>query len=135
MEFYGQIKNRKIIPLFDSDEDQLRKLKSNKEYKFTVTSPRNYKFHKKFFALINLCFDNQEKYTCIEHLRGVLTMRAGFYETILTEKGTLYWPKSISFDKMDELEFESLYSKVLDQVCLMIGADKEDIVNELINFF
>lgn len=135
MEFFAQIINQKLVPEYDNDNEQLSKLKSGTTYKFTVTAPRNYKLHRKFFALINLCFQNQSQYENFEHLRGVLIMKAGYYETVVTDKGTIYWPMSISFAKMDNLEFEQLYSKVLDEVCKMIGSTSEEIENELINFF
>jgi hypothetical protein len=134
MEFYAQISNRKLIPEYDSDNEQIVKLKPNLTYKFVVTAPRNVMFHRKFFALLNLCYQNQDKYTNFEHLRGILTMKAGYYETVITDKGTVYWPLSISFAKMDNLEFEQLYSKVLDEVCKMIGSSNEEIEKELINF-
>lgn len=135
MQFHAQIINRKLVPEYDSDNEILSKLKPGTTYKFEVTQPRNYNFHKKLFGLINLCFQNQSQYNNFEHLRGVLIMKAGYYETVVTDKGTVYWPKSISYAKMDNLEFEQLYSKVLDEVCKMIGSTSEEIEIELINFF
>jgi len=134
MEFFAQISNRKLVPEYDSDNENIGKLKPNITYKFVVISPRNIKFHRKFFSLLNLCFQNQTKYTNFEHLRAVLTMKAGYYEVIETDKGTIYLPQSISFSNMDETTFEGVYSKVLDQVCIMLDTAQEDIINELINY-
>ena len=36
-------------------------------------------------------------------------MKAGFCRSIETDKGLMILPKSISFEKMDNLEFEDLY--------------------------
>lgn len=134
MEFYAQIINRKLVPEFDSDNEQLSKLKAGTTYRFEVKAPRNYQFHKKFFALVNLCFQNQEEFADFEDLRAVLIMKAGFYKAIRTDKGTIYLPKSISFATMDNIEFEHVYSRVLDEVCKMVGSNSKDIENELLNF-
>ncbi len=134
MEFYAQISNRKLIAEYDSDNERIKNLKHGVIYRFIVTSPRNVKFHRKFFALLNLCFQNQDRYNNFDHLRGVLIMKAGFYETVVTDKGTIYWPQSISFSNMDETVFEEVYNRVLDQVCIMLDTKEEDIINELLNF-
>lgn len=135
MEFYAQIKNRKILPLHDSDNEELQKLKSSKDYKFKVTAPRNYKFHKKFFALINLGFQNSENKMNFEGFRSYVTMQAGYYERHITPKGEFYTPKSINFASMDETEFEKLYSSSINVIIKIIGCTTEDVENELINFF
>ena len=45
---------------YDSDFEKAKKIKPLKEVKCKITQPRNIKFHRKFFALINLVYDNQE---------------------------------------------------------------------------
>ena len=46
------------MPLYDSDLDLKRRLKVGSTVRCRVTNPRNYRFHKKFFALVRLTFDN-----------------------------------------------------------------------------
>ncbi len=134
MEFFAQISNKRLVPEYDSDQEQISKLKPGTTYKFVVTSPRNIRFHRLFFALINLCYENQTEYTNADDLRAVLTMKAGYYKAIRTDKGTIYLPESISFASMDEIKFKEVYSKVLDEVVKMIGSTSEEIEKELINF-
>lgn len=134
MEFYAAYIDGSIHPLHNSDDEQLRKLKNKHEYKFVVTEPRNYEFHKKYFAMLNAGYQNQEQYNNFEHFRIVCQMKAGYYEAIETDKGTIYNPVSISFASMDELEFQAVYSKVLDVLIQMIGFDKEDFEREILNF-
>ena len=136
MEFYAQIKNRKIVPLYDSDNDKIAKLKGNKDYKFKVTAPRNYKFHKKFFALVNLGYQNSDHGDMnFEEFRAYITMKAGYYSKVNSFNGEFYLPKSINFASMDATEFEKLYSSSIDVIIKIIGCTTEDIENELINFF
>ena len=58
MKFSGEIEKTDggvvIRPLYSSDQEALGKLKQNTQYKFEVKQERNYMFHKKFMALMNL---------------------------------------------------------------------------------
>lgn len=136
MEFYATIvkPSNRLIALYDSDISELSKLKQNTEYLFKVTHPRNYQFHKKFFALLNLGFSNQDFYKTFEEYRAIKTMQAGFFKLILTEKGKVFLPESISFNAMDEIEFEQVYKKILDIISSEIHIDSENIQKEIINF-
>jgi hypothetical protein len=91
-------------------------------------------FHKKFFALVELVFQNQDLTDDKDNLRAYLTVKAGFYETITSDIGVMYLPKSISFAKMDEIEFEELFTKFLNVSSMLIGVDNGDIMNELNEF-
>lgn len=123
-----------LKPSFESDREQYDKLKMNEEYKAVITKPRNIINHRRFFALLNLCYANQERYDNFEDLRYVLILKAGFYTTIETDKGVIFRPKSINFASMDETEFLDLYSKMLDVVIKEIGVTSEQIEEQLINF-
>lgn len=136
MELYAQISNKRLLPLHDSDSESLHKLKANHDYKFVITSPRNYKFHKKLFALMNLGYKNIDtKGMNFEEFRAYKIMQAGYYNRVVTEKGEFYLPKSISFASMDDLEFESLYSAMIDVMIVTLGTTSEEIEKQLINFF
>ena len=135
MEVYLKKTLAGYVPIYDSDYESCKKHKIGTEIKAKLTVPRNLQFHKKFFALIKLCYKNQEEYDSMDILRKILTMKAGFYEEVKTNKGVVFWPASISFSSMDNVEFNDLYSKVVDQVIKMIGVTSEEIERELINFF
>ena len=135
MIFYAQIaKPLKLVPLYNSDLEEIVKLKQNTDYKFEVVHPRNYEFHKKFFALINLGFENQDKYKDYTEYRTIKTMQAGFFKMIITDKGKVFVPESISFASMDEIEFGEVYNRVLDIISSETGLTGKEIAEELINF-
>lgn len=127
-------KNNALYPAHDSDHRELSKYKIGDILDCKLTKPRNPEFHKKFFALLNLGFSNQDKYSKFEHYRIVMTMKAGFYEQIKTDRGTIYTAKSISFGSMPQDEFERVFDAVLMFICADIGVEKETVMNELINF-
>ena len=127
--------NGTFSPVDCLSEETAKKLKIGKEYKFKVTGIRNLKFHKKFFALIKTVFENQEQFVNIEEMRKALIFDAGFREQRQNLKGEIIqYPKSISFSKMDEIEFEELYNKVIDIVILWLGWNRQEFINHLIKY-
>ena len=120
-----------LKPLNTEDEEKLKTLPKDWEGFITLKQPRNYQFHKKYFALINLGFDNQEDYNNVDHYRKVMQMKAGFYDMVKTDKGILPLPKSISFNKMEENEFQDLYGKVLENVAMHLGLQENELSNEV----
>ena len=64
-------------------------------------------------------------------------MRAGYFETHINLKGErMFFPKSIAFSKMDEVEFSELYSKSIDVVLRLFlpETNREQIEQEILNF-
>jgi len=123
-------------PAYNSDYDLAKKIPLNESIEYEFTKKRNIKFHRKFFALLNLVYENQEVYNNIEHLRKDLTISAGFYEIRHNFEGVeIYEPKSISFAKMDEIEFSELYNRFIDVVVKWLGIDKQEILENIEQFF
>lgn len=123
-----------LKPEYGVDYDRFKKLKIGEVYKCDIKQERNYELLKKFFALCNLAFENQEKFISFDHYRKYLICKAGFYTAVETDNGTFIIPDSISFGSKDELEFREVYSKVLDVVIKEIGITSEQIEKEIINF-
>ncbi|MXV39372.1 DUF1367 family protein [Flavobacteriaceae bacterium Ap0902] len=128
--------NGSFTPCHNSDYEKARKLKPNKEYQVEVKRPRNIKFHRKFFALINMVFENQEHYTNVDHLRKDLTIASGYYDTWFDFNGVeQIEAKSIAFHKMNEDEFAELYNRVLDVIVEKFHFDKELIKENIEQYF
>ncbi|HEC36626.1 hypothetical protein LCGC14_1312380 [marine sediment metagenome] len=123
-----------LKPEYGVDYDKFKKLKIGEVYKCDIKKERNYEFHKKFMALANLAFENQEKFINFDHYRKYLTCKAGFYTAVETDNGTFVIPDSISFGNKDEFEFAEIYSKVLDVVIKEIGITSEQVEEQIINF-
>ena len=136
MKIYCQIDHQKrIIPLFDSDMDNLRKIRRGVDLEIDIKQPRNYKFLKKFHALVNMIFENQDIYDNIEHLRKDLTILAGYYDEHPNFHGEIVkTAKSISFAKMTEEEFSDLYSKFCDTIIKVMGWSQELIEENIESF-
>ena len=125
-----------ILPAYDQDKESLKRFKAGEIFMAEVTKPRNIKFHRKFFALLNMVIQNQEIYTDIEDLRHDITIEAGYYELRPNLYGEeLKKPKSISFAKMDDLEFGEFYDKCLNVIVQYFHFDKEDIIQNIEQFY
>jgi hypothetical protein len=123
-----------LVPLYSSDLDEKRKLKIGETYQVEVKRPRNYQFHKKFFALLNIGWENTDVEMPFDTYRRWVTMRAGFYKVYHTPKGELYEPESIAFSNMDDDTFSDVYERVLNIILKDTGAEKPDVEAMLIDF-
>jgi hypothetical protein len=134
MEIYLKNTERGLIPMYESDSSEKKKLKIGEVYKVKITRSRNYEFHKKYFALIRLAHQNYPNEMPESTFRKWLQMKAGFVDSYQTEKGVFFDTPSIMFDKMNEDEFKEVYNAVLNQVVKLLQTESEIIENELINF-
>lgn len=101
------------------------KIKTGEVVYATFKKLRNYEFHKKYFGLISIAFQNQEEFVNQEFLRKIMQIKAGYFDPILFEETVYRIPKSISFGSMDHEEFEQLYSSVLDVILAHFGFGEE----------
>lgn len=125
-----------IIPAYDSDKEKLKRFKAGEPFFAEVTMPRNLRFHKKFFALMNMVFENQEVYKNLDDLRYDLTVEAGYFEEYVSFQGEVVRKaKSISFAKMDDTAFAEYYEAVLLTIVKYFHFDKQDIIDNIDNYF
>lgn len=127
----------KLSPVYLSDYDRLKSsgLKHGEDYEIEAKLKRNYKFHKKFMALINICHENQEHFQEFEDTREYLTIKAGYFRKIEMPNGNIQVKaKSISFANMDNIEFEDLYQKAINEVCIFLKISEGDLLDEILNF-
>lgn len=116
-----------LLPSNDETKEWFDKMRYGAVCIAKVTIPRNYKFHRKFFAMLNVSYDNWDRPTintpngeiqCSKDaFRNDVTVLAGYHELTCNTKGEWkYKAKSISFAKMDDAEFAQLYSAVVDVI-------------------
>jgi len=96
-----------------------QKMEVDKAYECEIQEEsRNSRFHRKFFALMKIVLDMQERYDNVNDLRVEVLLRGGFYHEHITLTGKMvYQADSMSFSSMSKKKFEELYSKSID-VCL-----------------
>lgn len=128
--------NGTYIPAYDSDKDNLKRIKAGEMIQADVVKPRGVKNHRRFFALLNMLFQNQEIYSNLDDLRADITIEAGYYrETVNVHGEVVKRALSISFASMDELQFDKYFESVLNTIVLHFNFDKEEIINNLEDFY
>lgn len=130
--------------MYDDDYDQKKKLKLFETYSAEIRVARNVEFHRKYFALINIGWEymneaqvrfyNNSK----EGFRKSVQIAAGACEKVWSIKRQ-EWVEdsvSISFEKMDEVEFRELYDRVKDVIFSLIQGNVSEVefINNLANF-
>lgn len=130
-----------LVPIDDESYEEKKKLKVGATYECEIKVKRNYKFHKKYFALINCSWEylpeSQTKgFGTKEIFRKWVEIQAGHCEILKTRKETYKLPKSVSFDAMDEAAFSDLYERVKDIIWNLINryVSEDEFERNLANF-
>ena len=114
-----------LVPVDAVSSQAVMELKTGNIFRAILTMPRNYKFHKKAFALLTVVFEawkpgeilhkGQPVQKNIERLREDMTILAGYYSVEFNWKGEpRFKADSWSFASMDEITFAEMYSKLID---------------------
>lgn len=121
-----------LCPVTDEGAEAINKIALHDRVFMEYKPKRNYKFHKKYWSLLNAVFPNQKHFKTVDNLHEAVKYRAGYYETIIPLKGEPFIKtKSIAFHSMDEHQFEMFYSNALD-VCVELTDERA--VQEIIRF-
>lgn len=138
-----------LIPDDSETEIWYNKIKHGAVVSVEAKKMRNYKFHKKLFALLRIAFDYWEPgevssvhgipVKSFDRFRKDLIILAGYYHTeVRLDNSVRIVADSISFSKMNEDTFDKLYNNVLDVVIQRISVLNEmtkDEINNLVEKF
>jgi hypothetical protein len=105
----------RLVPADDAASAALAKIKHGDEVQVEIKRPRNIRHHRKFFALMQLVYQNQEHYDSIDHLIAALKTAVGHCDLVPGKGGVMIaLPKSIAFAKMDQTAFDEFYDRCID---------------------
>jgi hypothetical protein len=126
-----------LKPAYNSDFEAFAKMPVNETFEIEYTKRRNSKFHRKYFALLKLAFENQSDYRTIEEMRHDLTIVCGYYnEHVNKITGEIVKKaNSISFANCDEIQFNEIYNSTKNVIIKWLGVTSEDIEEEIIKYF
>jgi len=129
--------NQLIKPAYDSDLDIFNKMPNNEVFEIEYKKKRNPKFHRKYFALLKLAYDNQSDYRTLEDMRHDIIVTCGFYDEIVNRiTGEVYKKAhSMSFDSMEQITFNELYEKTKDVISQWLGISNQSIDEEIERYY
>ena len=133
------------LPLNEEDSEIDRKIKVGEIVKTVLLNEkdkRNLMHHRKYFALLNLVYDNlpeelTDSIRSKDELLIEIKMQIGHREKRTSLSGKEYYvPKSISFEKMGQTEFEKVYKDSLDVIVkyILTGTTSEELEQEVMAF-
>lgn len=144
MDIYCRVTPYGLVPLYDSDGELKRRLRVGSTVRCRVTLSRDYGFHKKFFALVRLVYDNLplpliERWNIrsVDDMLRRFKRDLGYFDSYLNESGEREITyKSISFGQMDQQDFERFYDDCVNLVLYgyLPGIDRKDLIEEAERF-
>lgn len=122
-----------LIPADADAENLMRPIKHGEDVMVEVKRPRNLRHHRLFWGLMGLIWQNQEYYRSPEHVCAAFKIAVGHIDVIKTKRGEVAIPKSISFAKMDQVEFNHFFERALEFAVSEVipGLGKEDLRTEV----
>ena len=134
-----------LSPADTEAEEFLRKKKLGSVLSADIKTIRNYQFHKKWFALLTIGYDNWTPSEInathsvpmknFNRFRADVIILCGYYDRVFRLDGSVRIdPKSVSFAKMSEETFADLYSKTIDVLIKHVyGGDMDaDKLNSIV---
>lgn len=119
------------------DEEDQKALNGCDEIIFELVKKRSAGNHRRYFAFIKTAFDMQDHFDSPEIFRKYIEVQAGHFDMVISPKtgDTAYWPRSISWEKLDEAEFKRLFNEVVNAF-LKVYQHKlsDDDVNRIVGF-
>lgn len=139
-----------LIPLDDTERELMGNPSADEVLSVSIKRARNVKFHRKYFAMMNLAFESWEPpmpefrglpaQKNFDRFRSDVTVAAGFFTAVVNLKGEVRAePKSIAFSSMTETEFGKLYDATATVLIERVlknytRADLDRVVEELMGF-
>ena len=143
MDIYCRVTDIGLISMYDSDLDEKHRLRIGDNVLCTIKRPRNYEFHKKYFALLRLTVANlphliqqQMQIFTEEDLLDCLKIDLGLFTTCWHGGRQIVKTGSISFAKMDNTEFEKFFARSVDAILRIYlrGTDRQALIEEVENY-
>lgn len=126
-----------LIPFGESDKTRFAKIGQGEILTVDYNKKRNYEFHKKFFVLLEIGFENQDVFDNSEIYREYVLIGSGHCEIFIRHDGLPnYKAKSISYDALpDNNDFETVYNNALTFIANKLSMTNEDLSIEILTHF
>ena len=123
-----------LIPYDTESAEAVAKWKVGDYIEVEAKRPRNGQHHKKFFAMLDILYQNTDYFNSPNEVLEYIKIKTGIYKTIRVDGK--YYPitGSIKFAKMDQDNFNAFYSKAIDAAIQVLPIEREDLFYQLAKF-
>ncbi len=138
-EIWMRREGNKFIPESEFDLEQLEKAPLNVTIKVTYTVPRSLPHHKFFFAMLNIVWKNQREphmFPTVNSLLDAIKIAVGCVREFKDFHGNTHVvPDSISFGKMDQVEFKEFFRSAVNVILTNIipRCPRKELEQEIYN--
>ena len=123
-----------LRPFDEECNEAIKKWKPDDFIVIDATRPRNGKFMRKFFALLNIIVQNYDGQITVEDVLLHVKSELNFWEAILVGNSHHKRYRSISFAKMDEDMFSQFYDRAVNVCLKLVPMDREDLAIQIARF-
>ena len=124
-----------LRPVGEEAEAGLSKIPAGDVVMVEIKRPRNMGHHRKWHALLDLVFDNQERYPNKEALSAAIKCGVGHCDVypMANGEGMVMVPKSTAFTAMEQGDFEAFYDRAVNLIISKIipGLTRESLLDEV----
>ena len=109
-------------PADGPSRDAWKKFKLGAYYRADIVKPRSYQHHKLCMALLNLTFENQDRWDSFEVFRKVVARAAGHVIEYPDVNGEMVVEAdSLSYERLDEVEFGKVMAAMMTVCAHLLG--------------
>jgi hypothetical protein len=137
MKFTCAKKGIYLIPATDADKTKFAKVAQGEIVQVEFEKKRNTQFHRKFFALLNIGFENQDTFNLFDIYREYVLIGIGFCHIFIRPDGQPnYKAKSISYENLpDNNDFEKVYNDAVSFIANQLSLTNEELTIEILSNF
>lgn len=121
-----QLKDGQLLPITEYDAVMLDKAKNGQVYTLTPTGRRSNPHINKYWLILDKVVEaTGEKWPSKEHLHDELKYACGYFRIRYSEISEMFmrYPDSISFDDMNQQEFNAYFEITMAKLSEALGYD------------
>lgn len=114
-----------LVPTSQDGQEMLAAMKADKEVMVQVHVPRNARFHRMFFALLNHVIEGGAWEGDTDSLLDAIKIATGYVDRIIGMDGRVYYrPRSIKFESLPQDQFKRFFNRAVYYVSTrLLGSD------------
>ena len=130
---------RGFEPTDDESREAIKAIKMGAEMKCEVRVSRDGARLRYFFGLCKIVLDNTGEFENVDAVKESIKLGIGWVNQVQVYDEEKGWriertPKSISFAKMDEIEFREFVKQAEHYVCMALGETSEQLADALTDY-
>lgn len=123
-----------LNPFGEEAEKFFRSLKTGDVVNLEIRKPRNPLQHRLYWSMCRAVAMNHDTLQTEEQVHQVIKILAGHVDMVRVGDKIVQVPKSIAFDRMDQLEFDTFFNRAKDIVVqeLLPGVGLRELQDEIL---